>query len=381
MVVKNLRLSAMIFLTILTCIFGISSEAAGYKTELKISAVSAVLMDYATGQVLFQKNALEHRAPASTTKILTAIMAIEKEKLNHVIVAHRDASVIGGSSIYLKAGETHSLQELLYGILLNSGNDASVAVAEDLAGSESKFAEWMTAKAQQIGAKNSHFVNSNGLPQKGHYSTAYDLALIARYALHNPIFTDMVRTKTKLISWPGHPKERFLINHNKLLWQYQFADGVKTGYTDESGKCLVSSATQNNHRLIAVVLKSRDMYGDSKNLLEYGFRHYELLNVATQGKKISQIAITGGIASQVPVLPDRSVNLVIPRGTEKRLQIKLALNNPIKAPVFRHQKVGELVVKFGEKLMDRVPLVTMASVPQKGIWRQFWEWLTKILSF
>lgn len=255
-------------------IFGSSPVSA---SELDLNANFAVLIDYTTGQILYQKNAFVRRPPASTTKILTSIIAIEKGNLQRTVIASRNASRADGSSIYLKTGEAHSLKELLYGILLNSGNDASIAVAEDLAGSEPKFAEWMTTKAHQIGAIDSNFKNCNGLPAREHYSTAYDLAVIARYALHNPVFADMVGTKRKLIPWPGNSSERIFVNHNKLLWRYQFADGVKTGYTEEAGGCLVSSATKGGHRLIAVVLKSKDIYGDSTQLFDYGFENYQLL--------------------------------------------------------------------------------------------------------
>lgn len=300
---------ALIFIFSITGMVDSSLTTAA--SELDLNAGSAVLMDYTTGQVLYRKNPFMQRPPASTTKILTSIIAIEKGNLQRKIIASRTAARADGSSIYLRAGESHSLKELLYGILLNSGNDASIAVAENLAGSESKFAEWMTAKAVQIGAVDSHFKNCNGLPDKEHYSTAYDLAIIARYALRNPVFADIVKTKRKLIPWPGNPFKRILINHNKLLWRYQFADGVKNGYTTEAGRCLVSSATKDGRRLIVVVLKSKDLYGDSTKLLDYGFKNYQLLTTITPFQTSMKFNVAGVYPTRVPIIIHRGINPAI----------------------------------------------------------------------
>lgn len=290
----------------------LAANAFTMNLKVDLKADSAVLMDYTTGQVLFQKNAHTRRAPASTTKILTSIIAIEKGKLQQRMIASHRAARADGSSIYLRAGDTHSLRELLYGILLNSGNDAAVAVAENLAGSETAFARWMTVKATEIGAVDSHFINCSGLPAKDHYSTAYDLAVIARYALRNPVFADIVRTKRKLIRRSGNPCEQLLMNHNKLLWRYQFADGVKTGYTLEAGRCLVSSATKNGRRLIVVVLKSKDIYGDSAQLLDYGFENYQSLTTITPYQTLDHTV--GIYPTQVPLALHRIINPIIYTG-------------------------------------------------------------------
>ena len=241
-----------------------------------LTAESAILMDFTTGKIVYEKNADLRRAPASTTKILTAIVALERGDLKQNISATAAACKIGGSSIWLSQGEIHSMEDMLYGILLSSGNDASASVAENLAGSEKQFAEWMTEKAHTIGATSSSFKNSCGMPQPGHYTTARDLAVITRYALNNPTFSSMVKTKKKTIAWPGREYDRAMINHNKLLWRYQYADGVKTGYTREAGKCLVASATRNGHRLIAVVLNSKQTYDDTQKMFEFGFENYQI---------------------------------------------------------------------------------------------------------
>ena len=346
---------------------------------MDVTASAAVLMDYTTGEILYQKNASERRAPASTTKIMTAIVAIERGNLNQVITASTKASKADGSSIWLTAGECHSLKDLLYGILLSSGNDASIAVAESLAGSESKYAAWMTAKAKELGAKDSNFINSNGLPEKEHYTTAHDLALITRYALHNSFFDEIVKTKKKIIDWPGHKWDRVMYNHNKLLWRYEYADGVKTGYTRQAGHCLVSSATKNNHRLIVVVLNSKDVYMDSQKLFNYGFNHFQLFTLASLDQKFGAVNVSEGVKDQVPVATNQPINLLIPKGTEAKLKINLELPPSVQAPVEKAQPVGELKVQLGGQLLDRFPLVTAAPVPRKGIWQRFWDWVSEWL--
>jgi serine-type D-Ala-D-Ala carboxypeptidase (penicillin-binding protein 5/6) len=342
-----------------------------------LSAKSAILIDYDTGKVLYQKDAFERRPPASTTKILTAIVALEKGDLNHQVTASTKASRIGGSSIYLSAGESQKLRDLLYGVLLSSGNDASVAVAENLAGSEAQFARWMTLKARSLGAKDSNFVNCSGLPDDSHYTTARDLAVITRYALHNPVFAEMVKTRKKTIKWPGHKWERVMINHNKLLWNYGFADGVKTGYTRQAGKCLVSSATRDGLRLIAVVLNGRQMYEDSEKLFNYGFNNYRLEKILSPQEILGEVTVIEGVRNRVPVFPNRSLTVVIPKNSQGKLKVNLELQTKIEAPVHRLQKVGELEVKLGGKLIDTVPVVAANSVPKEGFWGKIWKWFNK----
>ncbi|NLW45943.1 MAG: D-alanyl-D-alanine carboxypeptidase [Firmicutes bacterium] len=344
-----------------------------------LAAYSAVLMDVVTGKVLLAKNGAERRAPASTTKIITALVAMERGEMNQVITASENASKVDGSSIWLAPGEKHTLEELLYGVLLNSGNDASVAIAEGLAGSEKEFAAWMNEKAKAIGAKDSCFINCNGLPDTGHFSTAYDLALITRYALHNPVFSKIVKTKKKAIEWPGRDYNRLMVNHNKLLWRYEFADGVKTGYTRQAGRCLVASATKNGQRLIAVVLNSKRIYEDSKLLFEYGFNNYQLLTVIQSEQKIGSIQVDEGVNKKVSLLSHRPVTLVIPKGQLDQVKINIEVPSSIPAPVERLQQVGEVEVKIGSKLIEKVPVVTAAGVPKDSLWRRLWNWLKSMI--
>ncbi|MCL6590100.1 MAG: D-alanyl-D-alanine carboxypeptidase [Firmicutes bacterium] len=246
----------------------------GYAANSKpvVNATAAVLIEHATGKMLYAKNSDMIMAPASTTKIMTAIIGIEKGKLDQPVVVSATAASKAGSSMYLVQNEKLTLKDLLYGLLMVSGNDAATAIAEHIAGSESKFAEMMTAKARSLGLKHTQFKNSSGLPARNHYTTAYDLAMIARYALQNTLFSQIVKTKVATVPSYKKGETQQLINHNKLLWRYPYTTGIKTGYTAKAGRCLVASAKRDNITLIAVVLKSSTIYTDSKKLFEYGFK-------------------------------------------------------------------------------------------------------------
>jgi serine-type D-Ala-D-Ala carboxypeptidase (penicillin-binding protein 5/6) len=238
-----------------------------------LTATAGVVMDAKTGQVLYERNAYLAWPPASTTKIMTALVALDRAPLDRLItispaVAHfREGSVVG-----LPANSRIPLRDLLYGLLLPSGNDVALAIAEGTAGSVPAFVALMNEKAWQLGATQTHFTSPHGLYDQDHYSTAYDLALIARVAMQNPVFREIVHTRSWVFSVQGRSSRR-LFNHNRFLNRYPGADGVKTGYVHQSGQTLVASATHQGWRLIAVVLHSRDLYGDASRLLNYGFVH------------------------------------------------------------------------------------------------------------
>lgn len=238
-----------------------------------VKAVSAVLMDDKTGKVLFSKNPLAIMAPASTTKIMTAVIVLEHLNLDKVVRISQNAASREGTSMGLAPGEQRTVKELLYGMMLVSGNDAATALAETVSGSEEKFAQLMTEKARSIGMQNTQFKNASGLPVIGHSTTAYDMAILTRYALNVPGFAKIVSTVFKDVHGEGRSQSRHLKNHNKLLWKYPYATGVKTGYTISAGGCLVSSANRGGRTLISVVLKTPKIYDDSIELFEYGFNY------------------------------------------------------------------------------------------------------------
>ncbi|HTE19869.1 MAG TPA: D-alanyl-D-alanine carboxypeptidase family protein, partial [Armatimonadota bacterium] len=267
-------------------------------------ATSAVLMDASTGQVLWGKNAHARRPNASTTKIMTATLLIESGRLDDSVTFSERALKTEYANLHAKPGEQFPMLDLLYAILLRSSNDGCVALGEHLAGSPWRFAAQMTAKAREIGAVNTNFVTTNGLYHPQHYSTAYDLGLMARYAMQYPLFNEVVATQSRIIQRSINSKDTLIRNHNKFLGKYAGADGVKTGYVKESGRCLVASATKlengNPWRLIAVVLNSPDTYGDSQRLMDWGRKNFQPVFFARAGEQVGVTSVDGGVESTVP---------------------------------------------------------------------------------
>jgi D-alanyl-D-alanine carboxypeptidase len=253
-------------------------------------------MDAATGKLLYQKNAGLRLPPASTTKVVTAILALESGRsLRQTLVVSREATRVPASKLYLRPGQSVSIEELLYGIMLASANDASMVLAQGIAGSVERFTELMTQKAHEIGATNSNFTNPHGLTAPDHYSTAKDLAVFFRYAMKNPTFRDIVHTKfssvktTTVVRKKLVPRRISVRNHNRLLWNFDGALGGKTGYTHAAQKCFVGSVQRNGATIIVAILGARDLWGDTKRLLEYGFDQYENLRAAKPSGKASPL--------------------------------------------------------------------------------------------
>ena len=263
-----------------------------FDPDENLTARAAVLMDAATGRILYQKDADLRLPPASTTKVVTAILALESgKKLTDSITVSKEATRVPASKLYLRPGQSLSIEELLYGIMLASANDASMVLAEGIGGSVERFAEMMTKKANDIGATNSHFANPHGLTAPDHYSTARDLALLFRYAMRSAVFREIVQTKFSSVSTTAVVKKKVVPrrisvrNHNRLLWNYDGAIGGKTGYTYAAQKCYVGAVQRNGATLIVAILGARDQWGDTKRLLEYGFDHYDMLKSHPQGGK------------------------------------------------------------------------------------------------
>jgi D-alanyl-D-alanine carboxypeptidase (penicillin-binding protein 5/6) len=268
---KGITMKTLKYLFIAFFLLLLISQLIYADNKPAINARSAILIDSNTGKVLYSKSSLAIMAPASTTKIMTAILTLEKLKMDRIVTVRPEAAAKEGTSMHLKIEEKRTVRELLYGLMLQSGNDAAVALAEAVSGSEKNFTALMNQKAKLLGMKNTYFKNASGLPTIGHYTTAYDMAVLTRYAMKNPAFTAIVGTKQKDIPGPKPGEVRALKNHNKLLWQYPYAIGVKTGYTVSAGGCLVSAASYNGKTLINIVLKTHTIYNDSIKLFNYGF--------------------------------------------------------------------------------------------------------------
>ncbi len=340
----------------------------------QIKARAGVLIDAKTGEVLFEKNSRERNAPASTTKIMTAILAIESGRLDDPVRVSLRAAATRGSSMHLYAGQVLSLHELLSGLLLRSGNDAAVAIAEHLAGTNEAFVELMNERARALGATDTHFRNPHGLSAPGHYSSAYDLALLARFALAHPTFAALVGSKEISIDWldrRGREKDVNLRNTNKLLWMLEEADGVKTGTTGEAGPCLVSSATRGNHKLIAVVLHDHSRWYDSMQLLKFGFDNYDIYDYADQGALIGTLPVESGLTATVDAVSAAPAALVVPAADYSRVTVEIDLPKKITAPVYQGQKIGEIVFFVGDKAEKTVDIVASREVGERTVIKTF----------
>lgn len=331
-----------------------------------LSAEKAILMDAATGRVLFEKNADERSLIASTTKIMTALVVCEQCNVLDRMRIPKEAVGIEGSSMYLQEGEVLTIQELLYGLMLHSGNDAAVALAIYCGGTVEGFAEMMNDKARVLGMTQSHFENPNGLDSPGHYSTARDLAILASYAMENPIFYKTVSAKTVTVG------NRYLRNHNKLLWQVEGADGVKTGYTKAAGRILVSSATRDGRRLIAVTINAPDDWRDHAALLEEGFSKFQVQRIVTAGDQVGTVEIAGGQAGAVEILATEDFDYAI--APEEEAELLFTGPGFVYAPVAQGADAGFAHVCIDGKSIGKVAVVYGETVEQERVEeKSFWQ--------
>jgi len=262
-------------------------SATAAPSPLGTKARAAALIDVQSGRLLYSQDGDTPMRIASLTKIMTAIVAIEHGNLNDMVKTSKRAFGREGSSIYLRLGEEMSLSNLLYGLMLRSGNDAATAIAEHVGGSEDGFVHLMNKKAEEIGLANSQFRNPHGLDEEGHYSTANDLAKLTAYALRNDVFAEIVKTRDKSAPNPIDSWDYRWHNKNKMLSMYEGADGVKTGYTKKAFRCLVSSATREGQQLAAVTINDGDDWADHRDMLDWGFKHYPLVSIVEKGMDIA----------------------------------------------------------------------------------------------
>lgn len=320
-----------------------------------VSASSAILMEAESGTVLVNLDAHRQMRMASTTKIMTALVALTHSDVADKVVVSEKAVGIEGSSVYLKAGETLTMEELLYALLLESANDAAAAIAIAVAGDIPSFADLMNETALEIGLTESHFTNPHGLDDEGHYTTAYDLALLTRYALSNPDFARIVSTYKTTIPLNGAEGTRVLVNHNKMLKSYDGAIGVKTGYTRKSGRCLVSAAERDGVTMIAVTLSAPDDWRDHTALLDYGFSLYTSVQLADIGEYRCTLPCLGADVSEITASNHAEVSSVLPKN-HGAITVRFLANRPIAAPILLGDEVGEIVFICDGKEIARVPL-------------------------
>jgi D-alanyl-D-alanine carboxypeptidase len=322
--------------------------ASAVEPDFATSAESAILIDAATGTVLYQKNADRRRLIASTTKIMTALVVLELCKdLDKVVEVPAKAVGVEGSSMYLQAGQQISVSDLLYGLLLKSGNDAATALAIHCAGSVENFAVLMNKKAAELGMAGSSFQNPHGLNAEHHYSTARDMAVLTKAAHENNNFSKIVGSKYAQLNGVT------IKNHNRMLWSYPGADGVKTGYTKNAGRCLVSSAARDGMRLIAVTLNAHSDWADHTTMLNHGFENYTLKTVCQKGDVIGTVPVIGG--KTVNAKCAKTVRVLL--GKTEGAETDVILQKYLWAPVIEGQRVGMITVRKDGKTVMECPLL------------------------
>ena len=322
-----------------------------------VSARSAITMDALTGRVFYESNADSRSLIASTTKIMTALVVCEQCNVLDRMRIPKEAVGIEGSSLYLKEGEVLTIQELLYGMMLHSGNDAATALAIYCGGTVEGFAQLMNDKARTLGLSETHFVNPHGLDAPNHYSTARDLAVLAAYAMKNPIFAKTVSTKTI------HIGNRVLRNHNKLLWQLEGANGVKTGYTQAAGRILVSSASRDGRRLVMVTIDDPNDWLDHKTMLEQGFAKYQQKQILSEGDCVATVQVVGGDSEEVELLS--AADIVYPLAEDETLSLRIPGPGFVYAPINAGQEAGVAYIFLGDKAVVKVPLVYGNTIESK----------------
>lgn len=341
---------------VLLCYFNVISFAS----EIGVSAQAAVLLCVNSGEVLYSKNKNKHLPMASTTKIMTSLIAIERATPDREIVVTREMVAVEGTSMGLVEGDSVSLIELVYGMMLQSGNDAANTVAYVLGGSLEEFAVIMNNRAKEIGMNDTNFVTASGLDSKNHYSTAYDMALLAAECIKNPEFRHISSQKSVRLTYGNPPYARTLTNHNRLLWRYSDAIGIKTGFTKKSGRCLVSAAERDGVTLVAVTLNAGDDWNDHITMFEYGFSKCKPEKYSCD-LSLNPLKIAGGKQTHVPISLSR--NCVFLSNSE--CSYKVCIKPFEYAPIKKGDIVGSVLFYCENRIIDEIPIIADNSVLRK----------------
>lgn len=343
--------------------------------EIDIEGESALLMDFKSGEVIYSKNQDKKLAPASITKIMTLLIAMEsldkgKIKLTDQVVISEYASSMGGTQLYLDAGEEQTVENLIKAISVRSANDAAVALGEHIAGSNESFLNLMNAKAKELKMENTHFSNSTGLPKENHYTTAYDIAIMSRELLKYRDIIDYLSTYMEDIDVGKRKKStQTMVNTNKLVKDYKGITGIKTGFTNEAKHCISASAKRGNLHLISIIMgaeTSKLRFNEAKRLLDYGFSNYESINIGNKGDIISIIPVEKGRTNNIEVVLEDSSNLLLAKGEKAKIKKDIDLPETIKAPIEQEMVVGRLNILVDNQKVDEVNLIAKSQVKEAG---------------
>jgi len=356
----------------------------GYTPE--ITTPSAILIDAKTGKVLYEKNSDEKRYPASTTKVMTGLLAAEHGKMDEVVTIGKNPPLIekGSSQIYLITDEQLTMEQLFYAMMLESANDAAVAIAEHISGSVEEFAKLMNSKANELGAINTNFVNPNGLHDDNHYTTARDLSSIARYAMTLDKFRGAVKEVKYTIPETNKQEERnYITNTNKLIWKtydkyrYEYAIGIKTGYTAKSKQCLVGGAKKGDLELISVVMgaEGQNVYTDTVALFEYGFENFQNVDILKKDQIVTAASVKGS-EEKINLLASEDFSIVLSQGERDKVKTEIRIKDDIERPVKKGEVLGEMLVYENEKEIKSIGLLSSVEIelPEKhnSLW---WLWI------
>lgn len=345
-----------------------------------VTARAAIVIEASTGYVLYEREADRRMFPASTTKMMTLIMALEDGRLDDIVTVSSRAAGVEGSTLWLERGEQMRMRDMLYGMMMVSGNDATVAVAEHISGTLPAFAKKMTRRARELGALHTNFTNSSGLPDENHYTTARDLACLAAHGFTLPEFEKIVSTKEAYFSWV-HDPSHFLRNENQMLWLYDGVNGIKTGYTDAAGRCLISSAKRDGIQLIAVVLDALYMWNDSIALLDEGFRRVRPKQLIRAGTVKKTIPVVSGRKKTIDVQTVENLTLPEFDDGEAGYEFSYELPDKVSAPVKEGDRIGTLHILMNGKKVAETPLAASDSVEQKSFFKLIWKKLQELCGF
>ncbi|HHU42877.1 MAG: D-alanyl-D-alanine carboxypeptidase family protein [Bacillota bacterium] len=335
----------------------------GVKTYAASTGMAVV--EVTTKRTLFESNANQRMPMASTTKAMTALVVLENSELDEMVTVPRQAVGVEGSSIYLKEGEKLTVKELLYGLMLRSGNDAAVALALHVGGSLDGFANMMNEKAKQLGLKNTHFTNPHGLHDDNHYTTAYDLAICSAYAMQNKDFAEIVGAKSYTINSPQG--KRYLVNKNKILTTYEGGTGVKIGFTKKAGRCLIASSEREGLKVVAVVLNCGPMFQECSRLMDKAHNEYKMVKVFEKGERLSKLLVDGGREKFVDAVINEDIMLPMKKDGSDKFSFKLILPDKLDAPIKKDMKVGEIEISLNDCLHFSQSIYTIKDINKKGV--------------
>lgn len=380
------KITTILFIALFILINTINHPSFAAISPPVISAPSGILIDADTGDILYEKNAHEPMYPASTTKIVTGILTLENAKLEDIVTIDKDTPFTDGNRIYVIEDENLTVEQLLYASMVESANDAAVALAKHISGDVEGFAALMNKRAKELGAKNTHFTNPNGLPDSNHTTTTYDMAMIAKYGMTLPKFREIVSTVRYQIPPTNKQEEiRYLKTSNRFLWgtgssnkmnykgnwidiKYDLIEGIKTGYTNDAQQCLITSGKKDGHRLISVVFKAegRNIYTDSRALIDYGFENFDHIKITDGGKKITSRTVKYGQQKEVDLITQSPLFITIPKDQKMgAITPAFEVAEELVAPITKGDVLGKVIYHSGEKYLGEVNLVAGQDIEEK----------------